>query len=526
MRGLPLSALLFVFGALGCKGAPGPAASSPVQGGAAQSEAAPGSSDQTTPAAAVDLSITFDPRFSGNIGWVELPKAVPLHRVGSPGAAILDISAGRSPFRPGDPDRARWLKAVLALAPLAHTSLLADEESLCSKELAEVVAKARPSRLLLAMEGGLSPKSVGCLRSLRADRFYLAGCLYRDHRPDACDGDAELSALASDEALRPRVRGLAVSLSKVDSVKTLGRLSELEYLALSPGRGAPDEALFDALPFNELNHVRYLEASGENHHASAFTPDGLRFIGRLHTLRWYGDIDGPIPAPCALERISFDRMRTRDVEALAACQALKELSSDGAEVESAEPVARLSALKRLHLRHFKAESAAPLAGLRDLRALSLPASKVLDFNFISSMPGLLEVDLSQTSLSSLDPLRVLSALDDLDVGFTAVRDLSPLSSLTKLRRLDLHETKVVDITPIARLTSLNELTLSSTAVTDLSPLKGLPLLERVILYDSKVTDAGALLSLPKLKRANIRGLNLPNDQIETLRARLGGELYD
>lgn len=276
----------------------------------------------------MDLSTTFDPRITGENGWVKLPRPIPLDLLGDAGASILDVTADRLPLPQDDPMRGRWLEVMLGRAALADTSLVIDEATLCSPPLLAAVQKAHPRRLLLSIPGGITVRAVSCLRALPTPRLYLAGCLYCSHRQNACDGGAELDALASDEIVRQRVRGLAASLGP-RAIGKLGKLPLLEYLALSPGPSAATIPLFDLLPFDELPRVRYLAAAGENAGGHAMDGRASRFVGHLHTLRWNGELSLPIPAPCQLERVSADALRAGDVVALAACTRLKELDRHG-----------------------------------------------------------------------------------------------------------------------------------------------------------------------------------------------------
>jgi hypothetical protein len=471
-----------------------------------------------------DLAITFHPGVTGHVGWAKLPRPVPLFFLGEPGALVIRADAdGRDPKWSQLQDE---LFAVqLARTPLADTSLEVKERSLCSQVLLDAVRRARPSRLLISIDGGLTARGAACLAALPAERLYVTGCLYRSHRRDeTCDGDAELAAILAVEPLRARVRGLAVSLSREDSVKALAKLTELELLAIVSGRNAQDGAHFHALPFVDLRRVRYLDITNWLGDVAVFN-QALPFVAQLHTLRWSGArfAGQKLPA-CALRRVSADRLSDDELQALASCADLRELSSDQADISSAEPLARWTRLQRLHLRHFHARDLAPLAKLTNLELLGLPASKAHDFRFVATITNLREVDLSQTDLGDASVFAGLPHLEVLDVGFTGVRDLSPLRGLTTLVVLDAHATNVVDIAPLAGLTALAKLSLSHTEVTDLSPLARHPALAWVILYGSRVTDASVLLTLPRLRRAHIGGLKLPPDQVSALRQRLGNQL--
>ncbi len=510
-----------------CGGAPRSTATD-----AATAPPAPGSSGGTTGAAASapvvppdpDLSITFNPGFTDHLGWVQLKAPLSLQYLGNPGATVQRFDADWQRTK-SDELSMKIFELELARVDWSTTSVLLVEGQLCSPQLRDAVNRAKPARLLLRIDGGLTDAGVGCLRQLTPPRLYLAGCLYRSHRrEERCDGDAELRALASDEAVRKRVGGLAVSLSKRDSVAQLRQFPALEYLAIASGPEPEPGARFAELPFAALAQLRYLDITSWTDEQRVWGgPDELRFMGHLHTLRWQGQLSAPLGA-CQLRRLSSERVKDDDLKALATCSRLVELATDSADIESTAALAAFSRLERLHLRHVRAQDLSPLVKLTALRELGLPAGKASDFGVISRLPELRDVDLSQTSLSDLTPFAHLEHLERLDVGFTKVSDLTPLRALGTLVDLDLHETQVVDIAPLAGLRLLKELNLSETAVTDLSPLREHPSLEWVVLYDSKLRDVDALLTMPKLKRAHIGHLSLPPQQLAALKQRFGYQL--
>jgi hypothetical protein len=509
-----------------CSGAP-PEVTIPAPGpqARASSSSLPGA-EVSPPARSppLDLSITFNPGFTDHLGWTQLGTPLSLHYLGSPGATVLRLDVDLQKIKTDEIWR-NIFERQLASANWASTSVVLGEAQLCSRQLQEAVNRAAPARLLLRIEGGITDVGVGCLRQLTAPRLYLAGCLYRDHRKDErCDGDAEVRALASDESVRKRVGGLAVSLSKKDSLDRLRQFPELEYLAIASGREPEPTATFSFLPFDGLTRVRYLDVTSWDKHQGVWGgPDVLNFMGHLHTLRWQGELAAPLGA-CQLRRISSARVTDDDVKGLASCSQLVELSTDSASMKSIANLAAFSRLERLHLRHLRAEDLSPLAKLTALRELSLPACKATDYGFISRLTELRNIDLSQASLPDLAPFARLDHLERLDVGFTRVSDLTPIRRLDTLTDLELHATSVVDIEPLTGLRRLKKLSLSETAVTDLSPLREHPTLEWLILYGSKVSDAGALLTMPKLNRAHIGGLTLPPPQLAALKQRFGYQL--
>lgn len=493
----------------------------PASSAQASSSLAPGASASSP---ALDLSITFNPGFSDHLGWVRLKAPLSLQYLGNPGATVLRLDEDWQRTNSNEVSQ-KLFELQLAKVDWSTTSVILGEGHLCSRQLQEAVNRASPARLLLRIDGGITDVGVGCLRQLTAPRLYLAGCLHRSHRSDdRCDGDAELRALASDEVVRKRAFGLAVSLGKSDSLELLRQFPELEYLAIASGRGPEPQADFDALPFDGLARLRYLDVTSWNgpQHVSGH-PHQLRFLGRLHTLRWRGQLPAPLGA-CELRRLSSASVTDDVLKALSTCSQLVELSTDSAAMKSAAALAVFSRLERLHLRLLPAEDLSPLVKLTALRELSLPWGKASDFGFISRLPELRDIDLSQTSLSDLTSFAGLQHLEKLDVGSTKVSDLAPLRGLRALVDLDLHHTQVVDVAPLAGLRLLKELNLSETAVTDLSPLREHPALEWIALYGSELRDVGALLTMPSLKRAHIGGLSLPPQQLAALKQRFGSQL--
>ncbi len=465
------------------------------------------------------LQISFHPGFTHNLGWSVLDEEVPLDALGSPRVKHVNARFGEA--------RAGWAESLrsgfarqLSVLPLADTSLSLDEEAVCGTELREAVRQQEPTRLLIAIEGGINKRVVSCLSKLGAAPIFLRGCLHRPHRRnDVCDGDAELRALADSAEMRERVQGLAASLSTVAAVMQLGALPNLEYLALVSGRDPEGLADFHAVPWHQLKQLRFLDIKQwqPNESVRPIGPHAMAAIARLDTLRWNGDFLAPLPSSCRLRRLSDSRLGDRDVQALAACTQLHHVSTDDVGDVRASSLAQLTKLRRLHLRHWRVTDLTPLARLRELRRLSLPGSKASDFSVLGSLDKLEWVDLSQSGLETLDAFEGQAALSRLDVGFTKVSNLTPLAGCASLHRLDLHDTGVEDIAVLGKLRQLTRLTLSKTAVSDLKPLRDHPTLERLSLRQSKVTDASVLFTLPKLRRAHVGRLSLPQEQLERLK---------
>jgi len=483
--------------------------------------APPPSNDANT----LDLQIAFHPGMTTNIGWAKLSELVPLHMLGNPGAEVIDGAAYTAGRELKEYELTNFSRS-LARADLSQTSLVVQESTLCSDDLREAVEKQQPRRVLINIKWGLTATGVACLNALAVPRLYLTGCLYRSHRKEQqCDGDAELAAIVAESDLRERVFGLAVSLSKKRSGQDLAKLPMLEYLAVVTGHDAEPGANLDALPFDALAHVRYLDITNWTNTSWGLYAAQQKFLARLHTLRWNSTLRQPL-VDCELRRLSAGKFGDEDALALADCSNLVELSSDSVSLQSIAPLTALSALERLHLRHLDVENLERLAELENLRALSLNAAKAKDFSFLAKLTKLERIDLSQTAVASLEMLRRLTSLTHLELTFAPVTSLAPLEHLTNLVKLNIGHTGVSDLSIVAKLSSLAELSLAKTTVSDLQPLAKHPSLEWVIVRATQVTDIGPLFTLPKLRRANIGSLTLPPGQVEQLVAELGRDNVD
>jgi hypothetical protein len=127
--------------------------------------------------------------------------------------------------RPG-----RFAAIIAAGVPLRDRSLIARPADLCAPAFGQVIAQMKPDRLLLRITGGLGPEGVDCLRRVPVPALYLALCPDDGTTIWACDGDAELVALAAAPGLLGRIRGLAIGFGERKSWALLARLEHLEDL--------------------------------------------------------------------------------------------------------------------------------------------------------------------------------------------------------------------------------------------------------------------------------------------------------
>lgn len=470
---------------------------------------------------ALDLSISFNPDFSGNDGWLLMPSALPLDMLGNNGAEVFRFQKElESPAT--DPLLAQLYRERFSRVDLETTSLVFDTADLCAPLFTEAVKARRPKHLLLSLQGSLTASGIACLSALRVPALYVAGCLYRGNWRDGarCDGDAEIALLAADPFLRTSIRGLAASVSSVAALTRLAELENLTYLALAKGHDPDPSVGFVTLPYDKLRTLRFLDVTSFDPDAFTFGPYARRFVGQLEVLKWNGKLDEPLDT-CAMRRLSTPLPDTAALENWAACTQLASLHADSAGFDSAAPLARFTELEWLHVTHCPAEDLSPLRALVKLRDLGLRGSRASDFSFLASMTSLRSLEVSQTAFKDLWLVAGLAGLEVLDVAFDPVTDVTPLADLKRLRKLDLGHTRVSDITSLAKQHALEELNVGETSVADLSPLAHHPSMKWLILHGSKVTDLGAALTMPKLERLNVGGLTVPATQLAELKQRRG-----
>ena len=161
---LALCGLLF---GIGCTPArPSTAGDAAPGRGVPSRAAAAAGSVENDDAADADLAITFVPDFLHDEGWTRPAEPIPLEMLGGGGPHIRALMSGSSELL--DRLTLERLGLELARARLDDTSLILDERSLCSRELAAAVERARPGRLLVSIRDGLTPRAVACLATLRA----------------------------------------------------------------------------------------------------------------------------------------------------------------------------------------------------------------------------------------------------------------------------------------------------------------------------------------------------------------------
>ncbi len=92
---------------------------------------------------------------------------------------------------------------------------------------------------------------------------------------------------------------------------------------------------------------------------------------------------------------------------------------------------------------------------------------------------------------------------------------------SKATSLHLSDKNISDITPLSELTELRGLFLFDNNITDISPLSGLKKLDGLNLCDNKIRNITPLIGLKNLKILGLAGNPIPNDQLQTIKKKLG-----
>lgn len=128
----------------------------------------------------------------------------------------------------------------------------------------------------------------------------------------------------------------------------------------------------------------------------------------------------------------------------------------------------------------------------NLEILGINLNRISDLSPCADAPKLREIYAAGNNFTTIDPLYGMTALEELGLSGSAVSDISAAASLPNLKRLDVRRTRVSDISMLSDLTSL----------------------EMVLLSYSNVTSIEPLMNLPNLKEVSIKGLGIPQEEID------------
>lgn len=95
-------------------------------------------------------------------------------------------------------------------------------------------------------------------------------------------------------------------------------------------------------------------------------------------------------------------------------------------------------------------------------------------------------------------------------------DITEIGRIYALSNLSLSGNALTNLSPLSTLGGLTTLNLSNNSISDLSPLTSLTSLRTLYLDNNPLTDLSPLYSLPSLTSLSIKGLNIPQNELEQL----------
>ena len=152
----------------------------------------------------------------------------------------------------------------------------------------------------------------------------------------------------------------------------------------------------------------------------------------------------------------------------------------------------------------------PYAGIYEVNLKDQHLSVIPD---LSAYPDLVSVDLMNNNITDLTPLSGLTRLTKLWLAGNPITNLRGISSLVNLDELGIGECGLADISGISSLKKLRILDFWYSEISDISELSALTNLEEIYMSFSNVTTLRPIMDLPKLKVISIRGLNIPESEI-------------
>ena len=355
------------------------------------------------------------------------------------------------------------------------------------------------ARLVVNPRAGLAPAKTrdaidGCVRTqLRyqsAESYdrVLSDNVFRELLGDDREWNAKMLDAIGEQLRKLGIRGIDLSMTRIDDIAPLADLIELQSLSLWR------TTVSDLTPLANLTALQRIDLDGT-------------LVSDL----------SPLSNLTALESLELGGTSVSDLTPLSNLTGLQRLYLMETKVSDLSPLANLTALESLGLGGASVSDLSPLANLTALESLELGGASVSDLTSLSNLTGLQSLGLWRTTVSDLTPLSNLTGLQSLSLWGTKVSDLTPLSNLTGLQLLYLMETKISDLTPLSNLTGLQSLYLMETKVSDLTPLSNLTGLQSLSLWRTTVSDLTPLANLTKLKSLGLTGTEITENEVRKLR---------
>jgi hypothetical protein len=188
--------------------------------------------------------------------------------------------------------------------PLRDLSLVASGDEACHPTFAAAIARRRPDRMLLRLEGTITAAHVACVAALETDALLLSLCpIEHNIVYDDCDGDEQLALVAASPALRSRVHALAVAFSEPTTWPLLARFPALEYLTIRDEalRNPGPDAIAAVCSHPGLRHLDVFDA--QNPGAELVPPWAcVKSLQSYAGWRLSFDDEMPLPEPLAPEQ--------------------------------------------------------------------------------------------------------------------------------------------------------------------------------------------------------------------------------
>jgi len=146
------------------------------------------------------------------------------------------------------------------------------------------------------------------------------------------------------------------------------------------------------------------------------------------------------------------------------------------------------------------------------------SNKLINNNFelVSKLTSLKDLISFQAVNSQLENIKGIEALTQIEALFLSknnISDLSHLKNLSNLAVLDIRDNPVDNLTDLKQLKNLHSLLLDNTKITSLEVLSELNNLEYVTIPNTSIKVLKPLDNLPKLRQLNIKGCNIPKEEL-------------
>ena len=370
------------------------------------------------------------------------------------------------------------------------------------------------------------------------EEFGIKGIIFKQEILDVTEIDFSQRGITNieDIAMFKNLESLNLNYDFIEDISALRGLTKLQIIGLdncgisdiSPLAGLTDlecvglecNSISDISPLSGLKKIESLNL-GINDIKDIKPLSGMTNLRELSILSNEISDISPLSELTSLEYLDLAFNDVSDVSALKKLTKLKTLDLNCNSVGDISALSGMTDLEMLDLNNSREiKDISMLAGMTKMRELVLTDNSISDISALAGMVDLRVLNISiNEDITDISALSGLKNLEELYMLNSGVKDISALYGLTNLKTLEIG-CSMSDISALSGLTNLEELDLWGGKFRDISALSGLKRLKTLKIHDIEVDDISALSTLINLKTVYLDGTNVPDEQMDEIKALL------